>query len=244
MLVSEAIQVGLNHHRASQLRQAEEIYRQVLREPRRATAMHLLGLIASQVGRHDLAVQYISDAIRCDGFQAVFHANLGEAYRELGKLSEARVCYQQALRVPFDLAEAHNNLGTILQAQGQLDDAIACYQKAIETKPLYANAHNNLGTTFQDRNEWEAAAACYRRAVGDRPCVRQGSLQPRHRARRPGRADEACTAVPGESDRAGRSDYVEARSNLATILRRSGDLIKQKRNIDGPWPFGPRMPSC
>lgn len=52
--IPEAIEIGLAHHRSGQLQQAEQVYRRILQaEPRNAGALHLLGLIAFQVGRHD-----------------------------------------------------------------------------------------------------------------------------------------------------------------------------------------------
>ena len=86
---SEAIQIALAHHQAGRLAEAEQIYRQVLAaDPRHAPALHLLGLVALQAGRADVAVEFISQAIRIDGGQAAYHANLGEAYRGLGRLDD------------------------------------------------------------------------------------------------------------------------------------------------------------
>ena len=119
--IPEAIQIALAHHQAGRLQQAEQIYRQVLEvQPRHAGAMHLLGqVIAPQAGRYEVAVELISNAIRLDGFHATFHANLGEAYRGLGRLAEAKVCYEQALRIQTQHARAATTTwARCLQAQG------------------------------------------------------------------------------------------------------------------------------
>ena len=55
------------------LAEAEPLYRQVLElNPNQVDALHLLGVIAHQVKRYDLAVQYITardpTATRCGGF--------------------------------------------------------------------------------------------------------------------------------------------------------------------------------
>ena len=63
--VSEALAIAIQHHRAGRLQAAEQIYRQILQdEPNQADAMHLLGLIAHQVGKHGIAVESIRRAIR------------------------------------------------------------------------------------------------------------------------------------------------------------------------------------
>ena len=82
--ISEALAIAIQHHQDGRLQAAEQIYRQILAaEPNHADALHLLGVIASQAGRHDVAVDYIGRAIRLQGNAAYFHNNLGEAHRAL-----------------------------------------------------------------------------------------------------------------------------------------------------------------
>ena len=78
--ISEALAIAIQHHQAGRLQAAEQIYRQILAvEPNQADAIHLLGLIAHQVGKHGMAVEYIERAIRLKGNVAAFHNNLGNA---------------------------------------------------------------------------------------------------------------------------------------------------------------------
>ena len=118
--ISEALAIAIQHHQAGRLQAAEQIYRQILAaEPNHADAIHLLGVIASQVGKHEIAVEYIQRAIRLQGNAAFFHNNLGEAYRALRRIPEAVACYRRALELKPDYAEAHCNLGTCLEGAGQ-----------------------------------------------------------------------------------------------------------------------------
>ena len=59
--------------------------------------MHLLGLLAFQSGNPQLAIQFVTQAIRIDGGQAVFHGTLAEAYRHAGQPVSAIACYRRAL---------------------------------------------------------------------------------------------------------------------------------------------------
>lgn len=87
---AEVIQIALQHHQAGRLQEAEALYRQILQaQPNHADALHLLGVIAHQIGKHDIAVSYISQAIKNNPQVADFHNNLGEAWRAQGKLEEA-----------------------------------------------------------------------------------------------------------------------------------------------------------
>ena len=64
MTIQQAIEVALQYHNAGHLRQAEELYKQILKfDPGKVDAMHLLGVLAHQGTRSDLAVQMISRAI-------------------------------------------------------------------------------------------------------------------------------------------------------------------------------------
>src|SRR5436190_23701850 len=88
--VQQAFELAIQHHQAGRLAEAEGIYRQILAaHPEHADALHLLGVIAHQIGRNDVAVSLIQQAISLTPNIAAFHSNLGEAHREMGQLEEA-----------------------------------------------------------------------------------------------------------------------------------------------------------
>src|SRR5262245_12120201 len=101
--IPEAFALAIQHHQAGQLSEAEKIYRQILAvDPNYADALHLLGLIAHQVGQHELARQYVECAIEQHAGAAMFHNNLGEIYRAIGNLPKAEACYRRALAIQPD----------------------------------------------------------------------------------------------------------------------------------------------
>ncbi len=219
------VRQGLSHHQAGRFAQAEAIYRRVLAvEPGHPGALHLLGVLASQAGRHDRAVQYISDAIRRDGFQPVYHTSLGEAYRGLGQLDVARTCYERALQLNPNLAEAHNNLGTILQALGDIDGAIAAYRRAIDARPRYVDAHNNLGTALERQGQPQAAIECFQKAVELDPNYAKAHYNLGAAFLNLGRLDESLAATRRALEL--KPNDAAAHYHLALLFDRRGQLAE------------------
>ncbi len=170
LTIAQALEMAVQHQRAGRLPQAEQICRHVLQvDTRNVGAMHLLGVLAHQLGRSDLAVEYISQTLRLNPNLAEAHGNLGIALAKQGKLTEAIACYQQALRLKPDHAEAHNNLANAYRTLGRLEEAVASYQRALLLKPEYAEAHSNLGVALLQQGKWSEAVACCQQAVRLRP---------------------------------------------------------------------------
>src|SRR5438093_1582027 len=108
--VAETLAAAVRSHRAGDLRQAEQLCRHVLQaEPQQADALHLLGVLAQQVGRSDLALTYLDQALRLRPTWAEAHHHLGNVLTAQGRLDEAVTSYQQALRLRPDYATAHYN---------------------------------------------------------------------------------------------------------------------------------------
>jgi tetratricopeptide (TPR) repeat protein len=166
----EAFEMGVKYHQAGDLRQAEQLYHQVLQEdPHHAGALHLLGVAALQLDRYDLAANYIRSAL---GYQPRFaeaHYNLGIALQKQGKLDEAAASYQQSVRLKPDYVEAHYNLGLTLQEAGRLDEAMASWREALRLKPDYAEALNNLGFALKEQGRAEEAVVCLQEALRINP---------------------------------------------------------------------------
>jgi protein O-GlcNAc transferase len=175
--VAHSIQVAAAHHQAGRLPDAERIYREILQaEPNNADALHLLGVIALQVGRSDVAVELIERAAREQPANAAFLDHLAEAHYGLagtlmthGRLAEAELRFAQALALKPNFPEAQNNRGIALAELGRLEDAERCYREALALKPDHAKACNNLGNILRATGRQVEAEQCYRRAIALRP---------------------------------------------------------------------------
>ncbi len=221
--IPEALQTALQHHQAGRLREAEAIYRQILQiEPDQPDALHLLGVIAHHMGRHQIAVEQIRKAIALNPNVAEFHNNLGEAYRALGMNHEAVEGYRRALALKPGFAEAHYNLGIQLSDQGLIEDAITSYRNALVCNPQYAEAHNNLGNALLGQGQEEEAVACYRRALDIKPDYAAAHNNLGNACKAQGRLEEAIECY--QRALALTSDYAEAHVNLGNALCEQGSI--------------------
>lgn len=148
------------HHQAGNMREAEVLYRQILQiDPRQPGALHLLGVLAGQAGRHDHSIVYISAALKLKPDYVEAHNNLGFAFQKQGELTKALDCYRHALQFKPDSAEIHFNLGTVLRALNRLPEALAGFRQAVQLRPGYAEAHSNLGAALQDLGQFDEGLA-------------------------------------------------------------------------------------
>ena len=128
-------------------------------EPRHSDALHLLGLVAHQVGRSDLAVDLIGQAIAINPSHPVYHSSLGVALAGLDRPAEALAASDTAIGLKPDFAEAHSNRGNQLRDLGRFEEAVTAYETAVGFNPNYVDAHYNLGIALAGRGRADAAAA-------------------------------------------------------------------------------------
>ncbi len=140
-LVEKKLQKALDDHQAGRLAQAEQIYREILAtDSQHPDCLHLLGMVAFQMGRSDESLVLIRKAIDIKGNAAAYHSNLGNVLQSQGRLGEAGACYQRALLLKPDSAEVYVNLGNIFKEQGQIDSSLTCYRRALALNPGLADA--------------------------------------------------------------------------------------------------------
>src|SRR5436305_6610239 len=93
----ESIEVAIGHHQAGRFGEAQRIYREILAaDPNCVSAWNLLGVMATQLGQHQVAIQCLGNALRLKPNSAQIHYNIGTALQGLGKLDEAIASYRRA----------------------------------------------------------------------------------------------------------------------------------------------------
>ncbi|WP_158590406.1 tetratricopeptide repeat protein [Noviherbaspirillum cavernae] len=163
---SSDIETALQHHRAGRLQQAEALYRKM---PRNPDALHLRGVIAHQLRKHDEAIELIRQAIKFKPSNANYYFALEPVYRELNRVNDVISAYQELLSHSPGNALAQNNLGNAFKDCGRMQDAEACYQQAIAIDPRFAEAYANLGVLYTSRGDTDQAIACFQNAITLKP---------------------------------------------------------------------------
>jgi predicted O-linked N-acetylglucosamine transferase (SPINDLY family) len=214
-------------HRAGQLAQAEQAYRQILAyDPDHADCVHLLGVIAHQSGRSEVAAKLIGRAILLKERSADFHSNLGTAVYALGRVDEAESHYARAIELDPDHVDARNNFGNALFKRGAFAEAALHFTRAVTTAPHDAAAHFNLGNALLAQHRIEEAMARYRRALFLNPGWAEVHYNLGRTLLLSARAEEAAAQFRQALD--SKPDYVEAYSNLAVVLHQLGEIGEAK----------------
>lgn len=169
--LSMQLDIALEHHNAMRLGEAEAIYQRILQvQPTNADALHLLGLLAHQVDKHELGIELISKAISHKPIFAEAYTNLGLAKQTLGKIDEARKHYEKAIAQNPNLVMAHNNYGNLLfLIDKKYEEAIKSFKNTIQIDPNFFMGHFNLGNVFRTQGNYREAELCLKKALSIAP---------------------------------------------------------------------------
>src|ERR1700688_2356172 len=120
--IAELLRRAVRYHTAGQLTEAEDYYRQVLAiDQNHFDSLHLLGVVAQQSGRSDLAVRLICRAIALNERDPAHNDKIAADFNALvrGKNSVGR----------HELAVAYSNLSIALMALGNSTEALKAIQQ-------------------------------------------------------------------------------------------------------------------
>jgi tetratricopeptide (TPR) repeat protein len=167
---AEAFALAYKCHQAGDLRQAEQLYQQVLQvEPHHAEAWFLLGEVQQGQAKPAEAALAYREALRLQPEYVEAHTNLGVTLAEQGKLEEAISHLRQALHLRPNFPKAHHNLGVALAHQGKQEEAAHSLRQALQFKPDYAEAYYNLGNVLMAQKKHTEAVEAFRQALRLRP---------------------------------------------------------------------------
>jgi tetratricopeptide (TPR) repeat protein len=161
--------------------------------------------------------------IRADhGYSEYIH--LGNTLINEGKIDEAILCYNGALKVVPNCVGAYVDLGNALAIKGELNQAVTYYKKALQYKTDYFDAHCNLATTLVRQGKLNEAIEHYDASLRLEPNRPEVHYEMANVLVKQGRLKEAV-AHYNEALKL-KPDYLEAHSNMARALAMQGKLTE------------------
>ncbi|WP_197532324.1 O-linked N-acetylglucosamine transferase family protein [Symmachiella macrocystis] len=219
----DLFKVAFDNHQAGRLGEAEGLYRSVLRvDPAHTDALHLLGVVAHQSGRHQLAVELIQQAIAINGNNHLYHSNLGASQLAMGRLSDSILSCRRAVELAPHYVAAQFNLARAYQATGETATAEAGYRRTLQVDPRHAESRLNLGNLLFDRGEIQAAIEEFRASVQCNPNFAYAHYNLGNALLEIGQTDEAIVCLQTTIQL--KPDYAEAYNNLGNAYRSRDQL--------------------
>ncbi|HVW49509.1 MAG TPA: tetratricopeptide repeat protein [Trinickia sp.] len=204
-------------HRDGRLADAERDYRAAIEaDPVHTDALHLLGVLRHQQGRHEEAAELVGRAVALRPDDAALQLNLGNALKALGRLDGAIERFRNALSLAPEFPLAHYNLGNAYAQAGRHEDAVDAFDRSLRLQPNDASTYNNLGNALHALGRTEEAIAAFSQALALRPGHAGAHNNLGMALAALGRADEAITHFRAALTAEPR--YVAAHFNLGNTL--------------------------
>ena len=144
----------------------------------------------------------------------------GVCYKSTGQLEMAVKCFERAVKIKSDYADAHFNLGLTLQELNQLDAAAKCYQVTLTLESSYVKAHNNLGIIYKELGKMADAVKSYEQAIALQPAFAEAHNNLGTTFQELGQLDEAVKCY--EEALVIQPDYIEVLNNHGNALKLLG----------------------
>ncbi|HKX10063.1 MAG TPA: tetratricopeptide repeat protein, partial [Stellaceae bacterium] len=207
------------------------MYRLILRAaPNQFDALHLLGVLAAQLGRHDEANRLLGRALNVNPRSVEALNNRANVLRALKRFDEALISCDRALAIKPDFAEALNNRGNVLHDLRRHNEALQSYEKALAIRPDYANALANRADVLRDLKRYDEALASCERALAVNPDLAEALNNRGLVLHQMGRRDESLAAY--DKALSVKPGYAKAFANRAGVLRDLGRYTEALESCD------------
>jgi tetratricopeptide (TPR) repeat protein len=162
--------LAAEHHRAGRLKEAEQLYREVLRQnPDQVDALRLLGLLVLGASRAEEAEQLLRRAVAIAPDFTAAWLDLGRVLKELDYYPDAIDSFEHAAALEPDNPVAHSLLAGALSAAGRVQDAIHAHERALALRADHPASLIGLAHLMKTVGNTEQAIVSYRRCAEVKP---------------------------------------------------------------------------
>lgn len=131
--------------------------------------LHLRGVIVREQGHHDRAIALIEAALRLNGRNLAYRADLGHAFLMAERFSDAIACYRRVLRDEPQAHPARFGIGMARLGLNDFEAAATELQAFVSAVPDHVDGHANLGTALSELGRHDEAESHLSLALAKRP---------------------------------------------------------------------------
>ena len=245
LTLDQALQKGIEAHKAGQLQQADQLYTAILQvQPKHPDANHNMGVLAVSFGKVQEALPYFKTALEANSNKAQFWLSYIDALIKLDRLTDAKALFDQAKEKgakgkSFDTLE--KRLSNLVKQPGNYDppekllkqlrsslgvrnsqDVLSECFLIMAKFPNSPSLHNITGIAFKNLNDVAKAQEYYRKAIELKP----GFFKPYNNLgvslQDQGKLEEAIDVY--NKALAIRPECAESYSNMGVALQENGRL--------------------
>ena len=157
-------------HQAGRLEEAEQHYRQLLRDnPRNVDALRMLAMVAAKLRRYEDAERLLKRALGIAPDFLTAQMDLGRILKEQDRYAEAIDCFKQAIALNPDNPQAHFLLASVCSPAALNHEAVQEYRRTLELSPKHPGALLGLGNSLKTVGRLEEAVQAYQDCIAVRP---------------------------------------------------------------------------
>ena len=221
--IAALLALANRHDQEGRLDEADEVLDGILATaPEEPAAVHQKGIVAFRRGSAREAVTAMERSIALAPSAALFHRNICEVYRALGRFDDALAAGERA--VALDPADPHcrHNLGIVHYDRLELDQAIGCAEAALAIDPDFAGGHFGIAEASLLRGEfargWEEYE--WRNRLAGVPPLLPPSDRPQWDGRALGRGNNLLLIADQ-----GYGDVIQFARYIPWAAKRSPDIV-------------------
>ncbi len=170
MPYADEIARAAQHEKAGQRKEAEIIYRDILKkDPNHVEACRLLAGIAVGHEQFQDAKIFLQRALQLAPDYLRVMVDLANVHRQQEEYEEATAIASKLIELAGDNAEAYMVYASVVGVAGRHEDAIAAFEKALELQPGKAGALCGMAHHLKTIGRQEDAVARYRQSIAVKP---------------------------------------------------------------------------
>jgi protein O-GlcNAc transferase len=164
--VTNELQSAIQSMNRGDFRKADQILRHVkTKDERNFDAIHMLGIVCTELGKLYEAEQFFKVAISIDSKYPPLYRNYGLFLSKINRFQEAIEKFNIAISLAPSFAPVYSDRGNCLRELGKLDEAINDHNRAISFAPEFFGFYNNRGNALQKKSRHLDALADFDTAI-------------------------------------------------------------------------------